>query len=636
MLCALLLAASGGAALADDLGRFCPENRWVVRNGVGSGKCAQLRGGPNADFPDPPARLYPESDDRRDLPPLVEELSRYCLFESENTGAVLRGEDFVEEGTEASKDCVILGLAAESTNGPAPLVAQRQRSDAQPPPSPAESRSEGGATVRLAILDTAPTNDENPEKDRCEPEEITCSAHGPELVRVVRGLLDRRYLSGVRLVSRRALSWGWLEESHPPRAVRAPDENAGAFGTPWDLAKAVVDEVVARKETGDDHLVLNLSIGWEALWGEADTPSELRPSLAAVFQALKYARCEGALIFAAVGNRSGGPEALTAAGPLLPAAWERWTVDDCDCSGPLLFAVGGIGADDRYLPNRRFGSLPSLVALGEHAFERDANGRPRRSMTGTSVSTAFVSAAATATWAAAGDGGPRCGHEVAERLYSETMSGEHWRVEFPKSSRGRHARKILPPRHLPGPARTAWRALGPYEPPDLHVKPVDLALLGRMKMPSTCRLPAGLGGPDRVPEIYPNAVLPVPQCLQWRLFGQGILPAFGPQPDSSACPSCKIDRWEDDEHDVVQVMIEIDGVGTSALQRGTPLAASLWVGETTEYGLGVLENGRRYRFLMDRDLIRPGDPILLAVDVVGVLSLSAVYDAREELGEQTR
>ena len=141
---------------------------------------------------------------------------------------------------------------------------------------------------------------------------------------------------------------------------------------------------------------------------------------------------------AAAGNRHAGPRSLEK--PLLPAAWEQLPAPSyTHCQEligekppghtrlsktsykPLVYAVGGVGQDGRILSNARPNATPRLVAFGDHAHPLSHERRqsplphalaktqlatiaapeladPLVTLTGTSVSTLVVAAAAVVLW----------------------------------------------------------------------------------------------------------------------------------------------------------------------------------------------------------------------------------------------
>ena len=209
-----------------------------------------------------------------------------------------------------------------------------------------------------------------------------------------------------------------------------------AWGTPGDLARAVHRALRAwRQDHADGRvgpLVLNLSVAWHPFfgggvpgayeigaegatvpfaggvtgtfsWDDVD-PEQWPPDVKAAFEALRLARCEGALIFAAAGNASGGPRGTS--GPMLPAAWEAYPMERLACPRgqpmpepalPLLNAVGGVDLTGTELSVSRPDSRPKLLAYGDHygvAPNHPLVDDPSQALSGTSVATIVASSAA--------------------------------------------------------------------------------------------------------------------------------------------------------------------------------------------------------------------------------------------------
>jgi hypothetical protein len=250
------------------------------------------------------------------------------------------------------------------------------------------------------------------------------------------------------------------------RTSRAADGTEGQYGTLTDLAFGIRRAVrrwrndAAVQRVGP--LILNLSVAWHPLFGggvpngwEVDAegasvdrldgsttkfswadaaPSRQPPDVRAVLDALFEARCAGALIFSAAGNRSGGPRGQE--GPLLPAAWQALPLESLgacaaqgatfsppDSTQPLLWAVGGLEASGTELLMGRPESTPVLAAYAANAwFPITATALPEsvRPYTGTSVSTVVASASAGLAW---GLGSLSSGAEVMQTLLAKSSPG---------------------------------------------------------------------------------------------------------------------------------------------------------------------------------------------------------------------
>lgn len=214
--------------------------------------------------------------------------------------------------------------------------------------------------------------------------------------------------------------------------VVADPMHGGAFGSISYLAAAIHQEVNLWKPSRSQRgLVVNLSVGWDPEWGgDGSDPSDWTPPIQALYASLEFSKCEGALAFAAAGNKIGGPTPDT--DPLFPAGWGALGFDVSVCPSygvgypvtylddtPLVYAVGGVDEANRRLVNSRNNSQPRLVAFGDHAAVTDVYGVVTDPMTGTSVSTALVSAAAAAVWA---NRPTMTSVDVAEALYDSGVA----------------------------------------------------------------------------------------------------------------------------------------------------------------------------------------------------------------------
>ncbi len=198
------------------------------------------------------------------------------------------------------------------------------------------------------------------------------------------------------------------------RMVRTPaglrrDSNGGYWGYLGDIAWGI-GLAVAGRPAGHHH-ILNLSLGWNAELG--DVGAATRPHVRAVHDALRYARCSGALPIAAAGNTRGQrppPE-----GPLVPAAWQRLpapTAAACQSdfgitppaplAGPLVFAVSAVDPFDRALTTTPPGGVAPLAAPGLQVVVSDGNPPPGPPpvgpQTGSSPAAATASALAAIVW----------------------------------------------------------------------------------------------------------------------------------------------------------------------------------------------------------------------------------------------
>jgi subtilisin family serine protease len=213
--------------------------------------------------------------------------------------------------------------------------------------------------------------------------------------------------------------------------IRRDTEHGGGFGAKGDIARAIVQAVDAAP--ADTPLVINLSVAYDT-----DVPmASLRPAVNdhsnnVVLEALQYARCHGALIFAAAGN---GP---VPADPTQRAAFPaRWTglnaPDTATCrtrygfshlanaTQPLLYAVSAVDFGRKPLMTTRGLGQSVLAALGFAVVRKDPNGSYTRTLSGTSMATANASAIAAAYWSHLPDPWKISPDRIVRELYAASL-----------------------------------------------------------------------------------------------------------------------------------------------------------------------------------------------------------------------
>jgi hypothetical protein len=180
----------------------------------------------------------------------------------------------------------------------------------------------------------------------------------------------------------------------------------GGVGTLSDLAGAI-DRALALWLTGlksaptttPARLIFNLSLGWEDQPGIADCSAQLSSASAlpvrAVAGILQFAAAQGALIIAAAGNDSGGP--VPRSGLVCPGRYQA-TPRTGVPGQSLVVAVSGLDYQDRPLANARPGSITGIAGLGFGGVAWNPADPPPPPLTGSSVSTAVVSAVSALVW----------------------------------------------------------------------------------------------------------------------------------------------------------------------------------------------------------------------------------------------
>ncbi len=211
-----------------------------------------------------------------------------------------------------------------------------------------------------------------------------------------------------------------------PKGLRPNFRTGGYLGGISQMAVAIVKAMKRAGPPGSGPLIINLSIGWDGRWGGEITTawSDLEGPFRAVNSALAYASCQGALVIAAAGNAGGGPDARR--GPAYPAAWESEAAPDARCANlgggpvsttpsyrPLVYGASAVDGADVPLANERPKGRARLVAPAGHVVvSRD--GIRSKVYSGSSVSTAVLSAAAATVWTY--DDGLTA-HDVMQKVY---------------------------------------------------------------------------------------------------------------------------------------------------------------------------------------------------------------------------
>lgn len=294
----------------------------------------------------------------------------------------------------------------------------------------------------------------------------------------------------------------------------APRPEGGHFGDPGGVARAVwraVAEWSGRPRDQREAKMLVLALGWTGKRGSEATD--------AAALAIRYARCAGAVVVSAYGNRD-RPDHPDGEGPLLPAGFRD---EGRDCLGralaaPALAAAGVTLAPDgatlhwQPLPDGRpWGSVePDVLAWGEGVILPEGPGR----WSGSSVAAATYAGTLAARWAEHADrAGRPAGQANSRSLAAELQAeaeGQHFGVTRPCAAR-RRCEALQPP--VSGPVdRTALR-----QPPALSLP----AACGAPGQPQPCR-----GGP--------------------------ALELADPQPDDPICEVCSLVAIGGQPHFILQ------------------------------------------------------------------------------------
>lgn len=358
------------------------------------------------DFIDPPPPATSDLGDR---------LLSYCVYDWVGAGDPVAPMPADSTGSDFAKpDCHVVGTATPVpiTEALGPFVAETyRRGVAFPDTLPANA-----LTTLLAVVDTSPTEWLNGAPGNGQFQ------HGRSVASAARELACKP--AGCAIDIYPVLGLPRVD----PKTVDTV--NGGAFGYQSELAQGIYHAVSEWQDKGTGRLVINLSVGWESRFNlYMGTGSLPKGAVGMVYDALRYARCNGALIFAAAGNK--GNSAYDD-GPIFPAAWASDLAPDTTaCAGietdydndvranptdPLVIPVAGLTRHDAPLHNARNNTRTPLAGPGANIAVWDApNGEMRPALTGSSMATAAVSAVAATMWAYLPETPP---HVVINQLYA--------------------------------------------------------------------------------------------------------------------------------------------------------------------------------------------------------------------------
>lgn len=570
-------------------------------------------------------------------------LSSFCLYTHAAAGSQDQSRQVFRELIEARKlehaapDCAAIGTMAEpAASFEENLVAQAGGAGTE---IPLAANPGAPPKVRLAFLDSQPTAGGLPTV-------VGNSHHGYALAHLARRLACPKGACLPRITTQLALPIVGFDPENPISTVR--DEGKGGFfGTYGDLANAIRREVVAWESSGEQRLVLNLSLGWD---GELfrDVPSvDGKPGhhrkradetrglgrkpdsghaapVLSVLRALQDAACRGALIVAATGNRTGGPQ--PGSGPLLPAAWETMDAPDAatcskllgsetavrDAAGrqPLLYAAGGIRSEGFPLANSRPKAEPPRVAYADHAAVTDGAGQPTATYTGSSVASAVIATIAATVW-----------HHGPSRTRADLMQDLHQsgnclerKADFGHATAAKEVRRITLCRALKACAATGDGCPAPPDCPWWTRQPPSLtAWLGTITPDVTLdadqlissRPPTTGCNATKLYHPPPAGAIPANPCPYDQFHDVTAHSWLSPQPEDPPCPTCMITRGSP----TFKLYIAID-----PQWQGIELHdATLNIGQTKIHlGLGSFKTGDTMFLVEIQNLdLHPSDKIAL-------------------------
>jgi hypothetical protein len=543
-------------------------------------------------------------------------LRGYCTYSWEPSAGgdpnlvPAKGTDYLEafggrlsQGTDAievvSKDCLAVGVQDTDVTQAVGRVAESAYYAAVDQVHPLPDGANGGpAAIRVSVVDSTPRGyDEGVAMDGR-------SDHGLNVGRIVRKIACPGDGAGVNCV-------GFVSHNLALPMVTptiATPALGGFFGYQSQLAASLQAAVsdwkahnagaAAADETPHERLVINVSLGWEPIYGgavPAAGPAGLAPPVRAVYDALQHAACNGALVFAAAGNDPGGPTPV--GGAMYPAAWEQrpaptfaqcaalegagyaespsrpiYPLPGVNAYRPLIYGVAGVNHNDFPLANARPGSSGRLVATAQLAATRyevsPGVWDHTQAISGSSAAAAATSGAAAAVWGYRPELRP---YEIAQRLYDSAVSlspdfyGTARRAKVCQSGFNCGTMNVkrldvcaaltaacagAPSLCFAAAAAPACATPAKYTGSGPDLSSVDADYTARLDATfDASALSSGLPGLSACGHttgavLYrtrPNAgAYPADACPTRQLYGEGMLPFVGPQPTAPICAECKL------------------------------------------------------------------------------------------------
>ncbi len=473
------------------------------------------------------------------------------------TGSGPNGQDILDLRRRRAKDhglvprCSVISSLALASEAPDDLTALSRETlgvefllQVGTTPFPFELRPT--PNIRLALLDSHRSGTVAPYGDVSGVPAGT-SGHGYTLAHLARALLCKGKggdeICAAEIATQLALPLRLVDLADPLQGIMRSREG-GHFGSPADLAIAIERELEAWRAsaTPTEHLVLNLSLGWDhelLTQGLGQVgPDGLNAEELAVQLMLEEAAAQGALVLAAVGNGSSTLRGSHAgSGPLLPAAWALGvpaTNGFLPRSGaPLLWAVGGIDRQGGPLANARPKSAPVLAAYGDHAVARDHDGEFTEVLTGSSVATLVASSLAALVWQVRPELSPTGVMAILESSATPLdRSAEFYpQPSTPEMSTPPPIRRLMMSAALSG----AWR------PTRYRADTLPFLNQPTVSCAGAALVTLGHCGGDKV-YLCDDSRLESPDGCPSRTYTrQQQSPWMGPQPGQNQCPSCSID-----------------------------------------------------------------------------------------------
>lgn len=530
----------------------------------------------------------------------TDELSQFCLYERSATGtsaapfAGIKGA-LVQPETIQTRAGETLWVSHDHTGLAPAAIAEDELRDwylrrfdeaagvpRRDPFPDGQSPRLTSVITRLTVLDTAATSTtgypDSAEVFQGAPSHGLAIATLAQLMTCV-----DRVECPVEIQSRQVM--GLTSTSYSPQG----EVVQRSYGTIAELARGIRLAVADWKRAGGPrtgHLVLNMSLAWHPFFGggmpggygvnadgraidlrdgsqakfswDAVDPKLFAPDVRAVFDALAFARCQGALAFSAAGNTTAGPKG--GSGPLMPAAWEAFPTSRLavcpgaaaavDARQPLVVAVGGVEPGGNALATSRPDSQPLFVAVGDHAwYAPQFSNEPTtmEPMTGTSVSTVVVSSTAAAMWTLHPTWTPfqvlselAASAEAATEVsgWARATAAERFGEALGDASRSRRVRAC---NQLTSDSGASYVCKITEAPASFSVvssnDPTDAVLT----WPGTPGTDPACGDRQLFTKPTASGAAEADPCPSLQYFGPAISPWVNPQPSTAGCGLCFLD-----------------------------------------------------------------------------------------------
>ncbi|NUO47756.1 MAG: hypothetical protein HOV80_02745 [Polyangiaceae bacterium] len=394
----------------------------------------------------------------------------------------------------------------------------------------------GAQRVRVAVIDSKPSISDNPGMLR----------HGLAMGSLIDEVACSRVNGKCNVSIDYALALN-LQAPNQPNEVEG-----GLAGYVHRLATTTVHAVDAwQAEDPLAKLVLSYAVGIDPELAERANGT-LKPPTKALLGAIRYARCQKALVIAAAGNKTEGPASSQTA--VYPGAWGEMPAPACGGLGdvPLVYPSAAVEGGDVEVRNTRDYGRAELAAPGFQVMtSATLHGAELLMKTsGSSPATATTSAVAAAVWS---QNGSLTADEVMQKLYA---TGEDLGVvaDFCHTSTCRSIKRISLCRALNSVGAALHCArVDAYEGHNPVLSSQQLASLDALVDPELHFDGTALVTPYDSPvcsmPVHLDASEPLPNdeellCPSEHVYTNNYAPLVEPQPEPDPCGIC-FASWRD-------------------------------------------------------------------------------------------